>query len=416
MTRPLGFYLALVVITLLTLSCSSVQPSDTSLLAAVGTPVGIWRPAADPAVSRPTPTNIPDAVIAAADAEYLLLSNLYERVAPTVVNIDAITGSTENARRSSSSGSGFVFDDAGHILTNAHVIQDASAITVTFNDGYVAAASLVGMDVFTDLAVLRVAVDPARLLPAQFGSSDAVRVGERAVAIGNPFGLASSMTVGIISGLGRQLPSAELMGSEFASFRNPLIIQIDAAINPGSSGGPLLNSRGEVIGVTTAIRSESGAFEGIGFAVPASTVRRVVPELIAHGRIEYPWLGIGSIAAQEGFGLTGLAEPLDLPVTSGVLIAGVTPGSPAARAGLRGGTREVIVRGRRVCAGGDIIVAINGLAVHSMDDLLAYLMLNVKPGDQVTLQVARGDHVFDLPLVVTARPDNNIAMPDCGRE
>jgi 2-alkenal reductase len=224
------------------------------------------------------------------------------------------------------------------------------------------------------------------------------------------------MTVGIVSGLGRQLPSAELMGSEFASFRNPLIIQIDAVINPGSSGGPVLNSRGEVIGVTTAIRSESGAFEGIGFAVPTSTVQRVIPELITSGRVEYPWLGVGSIAVQEGFGLAGLAEPLGLSVESGILIAGVTPGSPAAQAGLQGGKREVIVRGRRVCAGGDIIVAIDGQPVNSMDELLAYLMLNIRPGDQVILQVARADRIFDLPLVLTARPDDNVAIPDCGQD
>lgn len=361
-----------------------------------------------------TPTAVSELVVAAADAEFRLLANLFERVSPSVVYIDAVAAANNQGVSDAASGSGFVIDTDGHIVTNAHVVQDAADITVTFQDGYVTPASLVGLDVFTDVAVVRVAVELQRLVPVSFGDSDSLRVGERAIAIGNPFGLSSSMTVGIISGLGRQLPSAELMGSDTATFRNPLIIQVDAVINPGSSGGPLLNSYGQVIGITTAIRSDSGMFEGVGLAVPANTVQRVVPELITSGRVEYAWLGFGSAVADQGFGVIGLAEPLDLAVQTGVLVAGVAPGSPAAEAGLRGGTQEVIVRGRRVCAGGDIILAINDVYVHSMAELLAHLMLHARPGETITLKIAREDFVFDLPVTLEGRPTTDSDAPECG--
>src|SRR5690606_32864072 len=307
------------------------------------------------------PTAVPSEIIEAADAEYLLLTNVYERVAPSVVNIDVTVRAMSPMFEDVASGSGIVYDTQGHIITNAHVINDAREIRVTFNDGYVAEAELIGMDVYSDLAVVRVQVDSSRLSPITFSDSDAVRVGQRAIAIGNPFGLASSMTVCIVSGLGRQLPSAVLIDSAaIGGFQNPSIIQVDADINPGNSGGPLLNSAGELIGVNTAIRTESGVFEGVGFAVPSNTVRRVVPELIENRRVDYAWIGISTVPADGGFTVAGLAEPLNLPVTAGVLVTQVTPNSPAANAGLRGGSQVVEVRGERICAGGDIIVAVNG--------------------------------------------------------
>jgi 2-alkenal reductase len=361
------------------------------------------------------PTAIPQAVVDAADAEYLLLTNVYERVAPSVVNIEVVVNTPAFA--DVGRGSGFVLDMDGHIVTNAHVVNDAREIRVTFNDGYVAGASAVGVDLFSDLAVIRVDVDSSRLFPVTIADSDVVRVGERAIAIGNPFGLASSMTVGIISGLGRQLPSAELIdASVVGGFNNPSIIQVDTDVNPGNSGGPLLNSRGEVIGVTTAIRTESGVFSGVGFAVPSRTVQRVVPELIAEGRVEYSWIGISTLAAEDGFGVASLAEPLSLPVNAGVLVTSVTVNSPAAKAGLLGGSSLVSVRGRDVCAGGDIIVAVNGQFIDNMDELVSYLVVNTKPGDTVNLLVVRAGETFEIPVVLEPRPtEGAFEFSECTR-
>jgi S1-C subfamily serine protease len=361
-----------------------------------------------------TPTAVSDDVISAADAEYLLLTNLYQRLSPSVVNIEVIVRTAIGGR--SGRGSGFIYDTNGHVITNAHVVDGAVAILVTFNDGYVAEARLVGSDVFSDLAVVRIEVDATRLRPVTMGDSDAVRVGQRAIAIGNPFGLASSMTVGIVSGLGRQLPSAELLSNTVTpGFQNPSIIQVDTDINPGNSGGPLFNSQGEVIGVNTAIRTESGVFEGVGFAVPSATVKRVVPELIANGQVVYPWLGITSMPAENGMSVAALAEPLRLPVSAGILIDTVAPASPAAKAGLRGGSRIVRVRGTEVCTGGDIIVAINDRYVANMDELLSYLVVNGMPGDTVTLLVVREGETFDVPVILEPRPTEGAGIPAiCG--
>lgn len=356
------------------------------------------------------PTPIPEAIVEAADAEHLLLTNLYERLVVSVVNVDVTVSTPHPGIGDQSTGSGVVYDREGHIITNAHVVNGAIEVYVTFHDGYVAPAEVVGLDYYSDIAVLRVQVDPARLFPVEFGDSDALRVGQRAIAIGNPFGLSSSMTVGIVSGLGRQLPSAELINNTIGGFQNPSIIQVDAEINPGNSGGPLLNSWGELVGINTAIRTESGVFQGVGFAVPSRTVARVVPELIEHGTVNYAWIGISSLPADGGFSLAGLAEALNLPVTRGVLIDRVTPGSPADDAGLRGGNREVIVRGRPVCVGGDIIVAVNGTYIDTMDELVAYLVVNTRPGTTVDLLVVRGDETFEVPVTLRERPNIEAAL------
>jgi S1-C subfamily serine protease len=379
-------------------------------------------PARDVAVSAPsvqfaaTPTAVPDEVIAAADAEYLMLANIYARLVPSVVNIEVVLETPhDSVMTSTASGSGFVFDRDGHIVTNAHVVNGVRSINVTFSDGFVTDAELVGEDLYSDLAVVRVNVDPARLLPVTFANSDNVRVGQRAVAIGNPFGLASSMTTGIISAIGRQLPSAEMTGGTGVGFQNPSIIQVDAPINPGNSGGPLLNSRGELIGVNTAIRTETGVFEGVGFAVPANTVSRVVPDLLDDGQVSYSWMGITSQSSEDGFSVSALADTLGLPVPAGVLVSSVTAGSPAARAGLRGGSREVVVRDRPICTGGDILIAVNDTPIRSMDDLVAYLVVNTRPGDTVTLRVVRGTDTFDLPVQLDARPTDLAPSPQtCG--
>lgn len=366
-------------------------------------------------VQTPLPTAVPQAVIDAADAEYALLTNVYERVAPSVVNIEVVIGAGTTAEEARASG--FVWDTDGNIVTNAHVAKDTQAIRVTFNTGYVADATVVGVDTYSDLAVIKVKISADHLHPVTMGDSDVVQVGQRAIAIGNPFGLASSMTVGIVSGLGRQLSSAQLIDNNAPpGFQNPSIIQVDTDINPGNSGGPLLNSHGEVIGINTAIRTDTGVFQGVGFAVPASTIKRVVPELIANGKVNYAWIGISALPSDDGYSVAGLAEPLNLPVNEGVLISSVSANSPASKAGLRGGDHTTTVRGRDVCAGGDIIVAINGKYISTMDELVAYLVVHNKPGDVVTLLVVRDGKSFDVPVTLEARPaDSGAVNQGCGQ-
>jgi 2-alkenal reductase len=364
---------------------------------------------------RQLPTPLPDVVIADADAENLLLNNVYERITPSVVNIEVVVPSTEQVGLSRiGRGSGFVYDTEGHIITNAHVIRDAEEIRVKFDDGYVAIAELVGEDIFSDIAVVRVDVGAERLFPLELADSDLLRVGDRAIAIGNPFGLNSSMTVGIVSGLGRQLSSATLIDNSVSpGFQNPNIIQVDTDINPGNSGGPLLNSRGQVIGVNTAIRTNDGIFDGVGFAVPANTVGRVVSELIAKGHVDYPWMGITTLNAE--LSIASLVEPLGLPVDSGVLITGIMNGSPAEEAGLIGGSRQRYVLDRAVCAGGDIIVAVDGHYVANMDELVAYLVIETVPGDTVVLLIVRDGETFEAPLTLGTRPAEGVVVPACGR-
>ena len=360
-------------------------------------------------------TALPHAIVQEADAEYLLLSNIYERSTPSIVNVEAdLPGGTPqnpNVNR----GSGFIYDGVGNIITNAHVVQNSTTIRVTFNDGYVASASLVGLDTYSDIAIIWVDADASRLMPMTLmADSDLIRVGQRAIAIGNPFGLSSSMALGIISGLGRNLRSAELIDSNApVGFQNPSIIQTDTPVNPGNSGGPLLNSEGEVMGVTTAIRSESGIFQGVGFAVPANTIRRVVPDLIENGRVSYAWMGISVQPEDNGYSVAGLAEPLNLPVDQGVLLRGVTIGGPADEAGLRGGLRTVQVRGQAVCIGGDIIVAINGEFVATMDELVSYLISNTRPNDRVNLLIVRGAETFQVSVVLRERPTSDGTVRDC---
>ncbi len=395
---------AVFAVTLVAFAGGVPEPPDVTLPVARAVDMPIRGGA--PALLQPTPSPLPPDLVQQADLEHLLIANVYNRVSPAVVNIDvAVNIQEDHEPVDVGSGSGFVFNAEGYIITNSHVVRDADGIRVTFRDGYVTDAQLIGFDDFSDLAVIKVDVDPSRLLPVEFGDSDALFVGERVIAIGNPFGLESSMTTGTISALGRTLPSGRLLNPNLDPYNNPSIIQVDAQINPGNSGGPLLDSYGKVVGVNTAIRTETGTFQGVGFAVPASTVLRVVPELIAEGEVHYSLLGISSLSPEGGFSVAGLAEPLGLPVTSGVLIQEVVPNSPADRAGLRGGTREVTIRGRTFLVDGDIIVAINGEFVDTMDELVGYLVVNTRPGDEVMLTVVRGDETLEIPVTLGERPN-----------
>ena len=351
-----------------------------------------------------TPTPFPPDLVAEADLESQLLENIYQRVNPAVVNIEIVSRSHAALDIIDSSGSGFVLDTEGHIVTNAHVVRDAEEILVTFYDGAVAEAELVGYDDYSDLAVIRVPTDKATLLPVTLGDSNALHVGQRVLAIGNPFGLQGSMTEGIISALGRSLPSAQMLDARYQRYSNPSIIQVDASVNPGNSGGPLLDTYGRVIGINTAIRSDTGGFQGIAFAVPVNTMKRIVPQLIQRGEAQYPWLGISSLPPEGGYSVAALADELGLPVRYGVLVNGVAENSPAARAGLQAGTDFVEVRGMQIARDADIIVAINGETVHDIDELVAYLVENTSPGDTVVLTIVRGGQTLDLDVTLGVRP------------
>ena len=293
-------------------------------------------------------------------------------------------------------GSGFVWDDKGHVVTNHHVINDAAEIAVFFADGTQTTATVVGSDDDSDLAVLRLAETPASAVPVRLGDSSAVQVGQLAVAIGAPFGQEFTMTTGIVSGVGR------MISSQTSQFSVPEVIQTDAAVNPGNSGGPLLDRLGRVIGVNTQIISDSGVNAGVGLAVPVNLVRRVAPALIQDGKYEYSWLGI------SGSGLTRrMAGILDLPEdTRGALVLLVVDDSPADKAGLRGSETTRTVDEVDYPAGGDVITAIDDNPVTDMTDLIAYLTNETVPGDQVALTVIRSDgKEARLEVTLGARPE-----------
>ncbi len=345
-----------------------------------------------------TPTPLSGEIIADVDAEDAMLINLYQRTNPGVVYIEVLVGEGET-NIPLGSGSGFVIDTEGHIITNNHVVEEANIVRVIFSDGSVADdAQILGRDPYSDLAVIFVDVSPERLVPLELGDSSTLQVGQRVIAIGNPFGLEGTMTVGIISALGRTLPAQVIQN---AGFRNPEIIQTDAAINPGNSGGPLLDTRGQVIGVNTAIRSATGTNSGIGFAVPVNSVKHIVPHLIEEGTYHYPYLGITS---DNRFTVAELAGPLGLLVTHGVLISEVQPETAAVRAGLRGGDHEVEIMGATIMAGGDIIVAIDGYELRNFDDLIAYLVRETEVGQDVLLTVIRDRAELEIPVTLGERP------------
>jgi S1-C subfamily serine protease len=327
-----------------------------------------------------TPPPLPASVIEAVDVEEQLVADIYARVSPAVVFITSRIVAYDFFMRpyaQEGTGSGFMIDSEGHIITNNHVVENADRIVVTLSDETSVEAELVGTDPANDVAVLKIEVSPEKLRPVELGTSADLRVGQRAIAIGNPFGLERTLTTGVISSLGRPLDVDD--GRTIYD-----VIQTDAAINPGNSGGPLLNSRGEVIGINTAIFSPSGGSIGLGFAVPIDTVKRVVASILARGYFPHPWLGI---VPQSVF--PELAQALELPVERGVLIQQVIPGQAAASAGIRGGDRRVRVGGRVLVIGGDIIVAIDGNRIQAVGDLFRYLETKTQVGQVVDLTIAR---------------------------
>lgn len=365
-------------------SCSRLLSPETRPTAVL--------PTATPLIIVATPTPLSNTDMAPIDIEEQLVTNLYERAGPSVVHITArvITMSFFfGPSASEGTGSGFIYDESGHIVTNYHVVEGAESIEVKFSDDEIFPAHVIGTDPGNDLAVLALDDSPGTVTPLILGTSDDLRVGQRAIAIGNPFGLDRTLTTGVVSALGRPLQT----DNDNYIFN---VIQTDAAINPGNSGGPLLNSRGEVIGVNTAVRQNA---EGIGFAVPVDTVKRVVPILIEQGSYPHPWLGL------LGYSITpALAEALTLPVTQGVLVAQLYRQGPAVNAGIQGAQDQVIIGNQRILVGGDIITAVNGTPINDWNGLTEFLELNTKVGESITLTLLRDGQRLDLTLTLDTQP------------
>jgi S1-C subfamily serine protease len=322
----------------------------------------------------------------------LTLPVLFEKTERSVVQI---TDSDETNPLDSRLGSGFVYDNNGHIITNNHVVNGGGRLDVTFLDGTVYRATLIGSDPFTDLAVLYVKDAPReKLVPLPLADSSKIRVGDQVAAIGNPFGLSGSMTAGIISGVGRLIPAQQA-----GDFSIPDVIQTDAPINPGNSGGPLLNMRGEVIGINSAIFSTTGQFIGVGFAIPSDTMTKVVPSLITAGSLQHAWLGVA------GRDMTpGIAHSLGLEEPRGFLVMDVVSGSPAEKAGIKAGNQEATVDGVPVKLGGDVIVGIDNKTARKIDDILVYLQREKSVGDSLQLTILRDGKEMQITAVLGARP------------
>jgi putative serine protease PepD len=348
------------------------------------------------AQTESSPTNDQLALIDAAglDFEEKRVIDVYNRVSPSVVSITTQVIQYDfffDPYTQEGAGSGFVLDDEGHILTNYHVIESAEHIEVTFSDESTLPAELVGIDPRNDIAVIKVA--PSDLLhPVELGDSATLQVGQRAIAIGNPFGeFSRSLTTGVISALSRTIEGPE-------GWMISGMIQTDAAINRGNSGGPLLDSAGRVIGINSAIFSPSGTSAGVGFAVPVDTVKRVLPDLLELGRYRHPWLGIrGAYTLNER-----LAEVLELSVSKGLLLVDIT--DPLESAGVRGATREAMLGNRRIYIGGDVLTKIDGREIDDYDDVRLYLETTYRVGDEVTVTVQRGNEPRDIQVTLVEEP------------
>jgi len=323
------------------------------------------------------------------------LADLFEKSDDGVVKV-SVRKSVE-LPTGRSLGSGIVYDVSGHIITNNHVVEDSQKTTVTFLDGTSYNAKVIGTDPYTDLAVIKVDVNPSLLHPLPIGDSSTLRVGDQVAAIGNPFGLSGSMTSGIVSQLGRLLSTPGT-----ASFSIPDVIQTDAAVNPGNSGGPLLNMKGQVIGINTAIQSGTGEFAGIGFAVPSNTVSKIVPILIKEGKYKHPWLGISGVDIDPD-----LAGILGLQDTRGLLVVSIVKDSPAEKAGLHGSTETKEIDGIKYQIGGDVILSVDHKDVRKIDDILIHLQREKKVGDTIDLEILREGRVTNFELTLEERPNNN---------
>lgn len=324
------------------------------------------------------------------ESKTLSLMEIFEKAEPGVVRVNTIRNQTSDI---GGVGSGFVFDKMGHIITNAHVIEGSTKTVVTFLDGRSYNAEIIGMDEYTDIGVIKVNADLKLLNPLSLGDSSNLNVGEPIAAIGNPFGLSGSMTSGIVSQMGRLLPSG-------SGYSIPDVIQTDAAINPGNSGGPLLNMRGNIVGINTAIQSTTGEFTGVGFAVPSQTVAKIVPTLISDGEYKHPWIGIsGRDIDPDTANVLGLKDAL------GFLIITVVENSPASDAGLVGSDKMIKVDGMEYPVGGDIIMAVDGMDVRKIDDILIHLQRVKTVGDEMNLEILRDGRTTNVTIILQERPN-----------
>ncbi|MEO5658131.1 MAG: trypsin-like peptidase domain-containing protein [Nitrospiria bacterium] len=334
-----------------------------------------------------------EAIGARFDPDEAVNIRVYSEVRNSVANITNVVVDYDiffTPYASASSGSGVIIDRAGHIVTNHHVVDGAAKLEVTLADESKWPAEVVGKDPATDLALLRITAPESRLHPIRFGDSTDLKVGQKVLAIGNPFGLEQSLTIGIVSSIRRYL--------KLGSVEMDNVIQTDAAINPGNSGGPLLDSAGRLVGINTAIFSPSGGNVGVGFAVPAETVTRVIVELKDKGYVAYAWMGIEMQTLIPRY-----AEALDVPAQRGVLVGRLLRGSPADRAGLRGGSEQVIIGNTRLVVGGDTIVEADGRPVSSSDDLQRILRRKT-PGEVLRITVIRNGARQSLAVTLAARP------------
>ncbi len=371
-------FLALSVLTIAILACNQTLPSAPT------------QP--PPAVQVQTNPPINSVIVNPADQQNTLVA-LYASVIPGVVAIRTDTGL----------GSGFVFDADGHVVTNHHVVDGSSTVEVAFASGYKAHGTVIGSDPDADVAVIKVDAPSSEIHPLAIGDSNTLKVGQSVVAIGNPFGLNGTMTLGIVSGLGRtQFAHAAPAGGGFFSTAD--IIQTDAAINPGNSGGPLFNLNGEVVGINQSIFTDTtnAAGEptnsGVGFSISINLVKRIVPVLISDGKYKYPYLGVTSSSELS----LAQYEALGLSTYTGAYVLEVTPGGPADQAGIKGGDKPTSLP--NLNAGGDIITALDGSAVNTFDDLLSYLITKKSPGDAVVLTVLRDGKPMDITVTLGERP------------
>ncbi len=385
MQKNVRLMLAIAVLLLSTLACQALVPGSN-------TPAPVVVPTLSAVQVVPVQVSAPSLV-----QEQTALTALYKRVIPGIVSVQVLTA------QGGGLGTGFVIDNEGHIVTNYHVVEGQKKIEVDFVSGYKTYGELVGIDLDSDLAVIKVDAPASELQPLVLGDSNALQVGQTVIAIGNPFGLNGSMTTGIISALGRTLPSNR-QSPGGGTFSAGDLIQTDAAINPGNSGGPLFNLDGEVIGINRAVRTEASnstgepVNSGIGFAISINIVKRVAPEIIKNGSYDYPYMGVGST---DSLSLDEV-NALGLKQFTGAYVTSIVPGGPADKAGLIAGTKDVGLQ--NLLAGGDLIIAMDGHPIKTFNDILSYLTNNKSPGDTVILTVLRNDQQIEVPLVLDKRP------------
>ena len=385
-----------IILPLAALACSITVPTS-QMNEVLSTPLAVvvtaipTQPQPPLAIPNQPKVSPPQSVV---DEQSLLVA-LYKQVNPAVVNITVYIPQ-QGEELPLGQGSGFVYDQSGNIATNAHVVHGADQIEVGFWDGTIEPAKLVGEDLNSDLAVVKVEKLPTGSQPLPLGNLDNVQVGQTVVAIGNPFGLEGTLTRGIVSAIGRTIPA-------LTPFSIPQAIQTDAPINPGNSGGPLLNLNGEVIGINAQIETSNNgqANSGVGFAIPVSIIQRVLPELVKNGKYDWAWLGV------RGTNLTPtIAAAMQLPIDKGAYITDIIADGPASKTELRGSNDNQMQNGRLVSVGGDVVTAINGSPINSFDDLLIYVALQTTPGQDITLTVLRNGKSIEIPLKLEARPAN----------